>query len=114
MTPGSLSLETPAPELLTRIQTLFREWNVFDRPVSLTLQGQTYLARCDAHSFTVFCLNPHCHLPPGAPGWPVCLVSQETAADEACAPHLEEDEFAVDLTLQDWLDLIQKTIRKLS
>jgi hypothetical protein len=31
------------------------------------------------------------------------------AADEGCAPHLEEDEFAADLTLQEWLDLIEKT-----
>jgi hypothetical protein len=112
MTPGSLSLDMPAAELLARIQNLFREWGLFDQPLALTHDGQNYLARCDAHSFTIYRLNPHCHVPPGAPGWPVCLVTAEMAADETCAPYLEEDEFAAPLTLRDWLDLIQKTLGK--
>jgi hypothetical protein len=112
MTPGSLSLDTPAPELLSRIQNLFRGWDLFDQSLTLTHQGQKYLARCDTHSFAVYRLNPNGHVPPGAPGWPVCLVTEEMAADEACAPHLEEDEFAADLTLQNWLDLIKEMFGK--
>ena len=108
----SFSLDTPAPELLARLQKIFREWGAFDRPLSLIYGGQEYLVSCNDHSFTIYRLNPHCHVPPGAPGWPVCLVTAEMAADEACAPHLEEDEFAANLTLKDWLELIQKTLGK--
>ena len=109
---GSLSLDIPASELLARIQDLFRGWGIFEKPLTLTYHGQEYLVSCDAHSFAVYRLNPHCHVPPGAPGWPVCLVTGEMAVDEACAPHLEEDEFATGLTIQDWLDLIKKTLGK--
>ena len=98
--------------MLARLQNLFREWDLFDQQLTLTFDGQKYLVSCDAHSFSIYRLNPHCHVPPGAPGWPVCLVTGEMAADEACAPHLEEDEFAANLTLQDWLDLIKKTLGK--
>ena len=108
----TLSLDTPASELLTRIQALFREWDAFDRPFTLAYQGQTFLVSCDTHSFTIYRLNPHCHVPPGAPGWPVCLITADLAADEGCPPHLEEDEFASHLSLQDWLELIKQTLRK--
>jgi hypothetical protein len=112
MTPTSLSQDTNPSELLARLQDLFREWDLFDRPLTLTHRGQEYLVRCDAHSFAIYRLNPHYHVPPGAPGWPVYLVTAEMAVDEACAPHLEEDEFAADLALQDWLNLIKKTLGK--
>ena len=112
MISGSLSLETPAPELLARLQNIFRGWDLLDQSLTLTHRGQKYLARCDAHSFAVYRLNPHGHVPPGAPGWPVCLVTGEMAVDEGCPPHLEEDEFAADLSLQDWLDLIKETLGK--
>ena len=112
MTLKSLSLDTPAPELLARLKNLFREWGLFDQPLTLTHRGQKYLVRCDAHSFTIYRLNPQCHVPPGVPGWPVCLVTPEMAVDETCPPHSEEDEFAAGLALLDWLDLIKKTLGK--
>lgn len=112
MAPGSLSPDTPAPELLARIQDLFREMDLFETALTLTHRGQEYLIHCDAHSFTVYRLNPHGHVPPGAPGWPVCLVTSEMAVDETSPPCLEEDEFATGLTLQDWLNLIKQTFGK--
>ena len=110
--PENLTPETPPPELLARIQDLFRELGLFEKPLTLTHQGQKYLASCDAHSFTVYRLSPQCHLPPGKPGWPVCLVTAEMAADETSPPGLEEDEFATGLTLQDWLALIKENFSK--
>ena len=72
----------------------------------------TYLASCDDHSFTVYRLIDRCHLPPGQPGWPVCLVTQETIIDETSPPHLEQDDFSSGLTLADWLHLIEKEFGK--
>jgi hypothetical protein len=110
----SHSLDTPSPELLSRIQDLFREMDLFDRPLTLSHQGREYLARCDDHSFTIYRLSPQCHLPPGKPGWPVCLVTAAMVVDESSLPGLEEDEFAAGLTLQDWLALIRKTFDTIS
>ncbi len=112
MPPESLSPDTPASELLGRIQNLFRELDLFEKPLTLTHHGQKYLVSCDAHAFTIYRLSPNCHLPPGKPGWPVCLVTGEMAVDESSPPCLEEDEFTTGLTLQDWLALINKTFGK--
>jgi hypothetical protein len=112
MTYQGLSLDLPAPELLARLQKLFRDWNAFDQPLTLTHGGQDYLARCDAHSFAVYRLSSTCHLPPGKPGWPVCLVTAQMVVDEGSPPCPEADEFASGLTLPDWLALIRKTFGK--
>jgi hypothetical protein len=112
MTSSGLSLKTPAPELLARLQKLCRELEIFAKPLSLNHRGQNYLASCDDHSFSIYRLNPHCHVPPGQPGWPVCLVTPEMAVDETCPPHVKEDDFASGLTLPDWIDLIKKTLGK--
>ena len=112
MTSDNFSLDTPASELLDRIQDFCRELDIFEKPQTLTHHGQQYLVSCDTHAFTIYRLNPHCHIPPGAPGWPVCLVTGEMAVDESSPPFLEEDEFTSNLTLQDWLALIKQTFGK--
>jgi hypothetical protein len=101
------STSHPSPaELLRRIQARFRELGLFGSTLTLTHKGENYLVRCDARSFAVYRLVEHCHVPPGHPGWPVCLVTGEVVVDETSPPFLPEDEFASGLSLQDWLDLI--------
>jgi hypothetical protein len=99
-------------ELLRRIQDLFRKLGLLGQTLTLDHQGQKYLVGCDAEAFTVYRLVEHCHFPPGAPGWPVCLVTAETIIDETSPPHLPEDEFAAGLSLQEWLELIQTAIAR--
>jgi hypothetical protein len=94
--------------LLQHLQERFREWGLFEQTLTLTHRGQKYLARCDSQVFTVYRLLDKTSVPPGAPGWPVCLVTPEAAVDETCPPHLPEDEFSSGLSLQEWLNLIEK------
>ncbi len=102
----------PSPaELLQKIQDLFRELGLLGQRVELVHQGRKYLACCDDHSFSIYRLLEQCHIPPGAPGWPVCLVTEETVIDETSPPHLKEDEFSCQLTLQEWLLLIEGMFR---
>ena len=102
----------PSPaELLQKIQDLFRELGLLGQRVELVHQGQKYLACCDDLSFSIYRLLEHCHIPPGAPGWPVCLVTEETVIDETSPPHLKEDEFSCQLTLQEWLLMIEGMFR---
>jgi hypothetical protein len=100
---------TSPAELLHRIQDRFRELGRLGEKLTLTHQGRQYLASCDDRAFTVYRLVEHCHIPPGRPGWPVCLVTAETVIDETSPPALPQDEFASGLTLWDWLALIEKT-----
>ncbi len=108
----SLAADTSPTELLGRIQDLFRELGLFEQRLALTHEGQKYLSSCNGAAFTVYRLNENSHVPPGIPGWPVCLVTAEAVIDETSPPFLAEDEFASGLTLQDWLRLIEETFRK--
>jgi hypothetical protein len=102
----SASQASPA-ELLVRIQSRFRELGCFGSRVTLTHNGEKYLAACDDRSFAVYRVLEQGHFPPGRPGWPVCLVTNEAVVDETSPPHLAEDEFASGLSLNGWLDLIE-------
>lgn len=93
-------------ELLRRIQQRFRELGLFGQTLTLTYKNENYLARCDNEAFAVYRLVDKCHVPPGRPGWPVCLVTAEVAVDETSPPPLPEDEFAQDLSLEEWLKII--------
>jgi hypothetical protein len=103
---GSASPPSPG-ELLRRIQARFRELGCFGSPLTLTHKGEKYLAACDERVFAVYRLLDRGHLPPGRPGWPVCLVTHEVVVDETSPPHLAEDEFASGLGLNEWLEHIE-------
>ena len=98
--------QTSPAEMLRRIQDRFRELGIFGQSLSLTYQAEKYLVSCDAQAFAVYRLVEKCHVSPGQPGWPVCLVTGEAMVDETSPPHLPEDEFSSGLSLAEWLDLI--------
>jgi hypothetical protein len=98
--------ESPA-EVLGRIQARFRELGLFGRTLTLEHGGKIYLATCDEQAFAVYRRLRRGHLPPGRPGWPVCLVTSEAVLDETSPPSAPEDDFASGLSLPEWLDLIE-------
>jgi hypothetical protein len=103
--------EISPAELLRLIQERFRDWGLTGQRLTLSHQGRQYLVSCDETAFTVYRLVRRSHLPPGRPGWPVCLVTAETMVDETTPPLPALDEFASGLSLFEWLDLIAKTLR---
>ncbi len=107
MTAADRAAEESPAELLGRIQARFRARGIFGATLTLTHQGEKYLVSCDDQAFAVFRLVEKCHVPPGRPGWPVCLVTAEVVVDETSPPHLPEDEFASGLGLREWLDLVE-------
>jgi hypothetical protein len=103
----SISNKISPDELLRRIQARFRELGLFGTPLTLTHKGENYLAACDDQAFAVYRLVDQCHLSPGRPGWPVCLVTHEAVVDETSPPHPAEDEFASGFSLEEWLEYIE-------
>jgi hypothetical protein len=106
MTVGKVNTEISPAELLGRIQARFRELGRFGSPLTLNHRGEQYLVRCDVEAFAVYRLVEGCHVPPGRPGWPVCLVTAEAVVDETSPPQMPTDEFASGLNLKEWLNLI--------
>jgi hypothetical protein len=103
----SITIEDSPAELLGRIQAHFRQLGLFGSSLTLIHNGEKYLAACDDQAFAVYRLVGQCHVPPGRPGWPVCLVTAEVAVDETSPPHRAEDEFGSGLSLKGWLELIE-------
>ena len=113
MTTLKITSQTSPAALLGQIQALCRELGLFGRSVKVSHQGGQYAVRCDAEAFTVYRLVEQCHLPPGSPGWPVCLVTAEAILDETSPPQPPAaDEFASGLTLPEWLQLLEDTFRR--
>jgi hypothetical protein len=111
MTTGDNLMSLAPAELLERIQTRFRELGRFEQTLTLTYNGKKYLAKCDSQAFAVYRLVSRGHLPPGRPGWPVCLVTAEVMVDESSPPLPPEDEFSSGLNLAGWLELIEACSR---
>jgi hypothetical protein len=107
MTSEAPPLPTSPSDLLRWIQARFRELGIYGRKLTLIHLGHQYLVGCDDEAFTIYRRVDRCHLPPGAPGWPVCLVTADTAIDETSPPQLPEDDFASGLTLPEWLELME-------
>jgi hypothetical protein len=107
MTAIIITNETSPADLLHRIQDRFRELGIFEQTLSLTYKEENYLVSCDAQAFAVYRLVEQCHVSPGRPGWPVCLVTSEVVVDETSPPDLPEDEFSSGLSLKEWLDLAE-------
>ncbi|MFP3867563.1 MAG: hypothetical protein ACLFUU_05295 [Desulfobacteraceae bacterium] len=105
--------EQPAPEdspaqLFRQIQNLFRRLGIFGQKLPLEFEGGKYLISCDERAFLVYRINEQSGVPPGIPGWPVCLVTAETVVDE-CSPSPREcDYFNTGLALADWLEIIEQ------
>jgi hypothetical protein len=102
-----LFIKSSPAELLGRIQARFRELGLFGSTLTLTHNGENYLVACDGQAFAVYRLMDRCYVPPGRPGWPVCLVTAQTVVDETSPPHQADDEFASGLSLKGWLELIE-------
>ncbi len=111
MTAADSVADLSPAELLTRIQARFRELGLWGQTLTLTQGGEQYQVRCDDQAFAVYRRVEQCHLPPGRPGWPVCLVTAEMVVDESSPPHQPDDEFTSGLGLQDWLDLIEAAVK---
>ncbi|AEB10389.1 hypothetical protein [Desulfobacca acetoxidans] len=98
----------PPTRLLHRLQELFQQWGIYKQRLIVNHEGENYLIACDEEAFVVYRLLPAHGKSPGAPGWPVCLLTANTMADECSPPHDGEDHFASRLSLADWLVIIEE------
>ena len=99
--PGGLS----GRELWEAVREHCRGAGLLDRQITVEHGGHTFRIACAEHSFLVYRVNAHHSLPPGAPGWPVCLVDEGRFFQECEAAGLGPQDLACAMTLSDWLAL---------
>jgi hypothetical protein len=97
---------------LSEIQIIFREKNLLDKKISIEHEGELYRLLCSAESFIVYRVNQHQHVPPGIPGWPVCLVNENTKCNECEMPSVDPSHLTCDLKLSDWMHKVRQYCQK--
>ena len=106
----TISHDLAPAELLGRIQTRFRELGLFGSPLTLTHNGEKYLAACDDHAFAVYRLVNQGHVPPGLPAaraGPSAWSPPRPWWMKPARPTCADDEFASGLSLEEWLEYIE-------
>ena len=100
-----------ALQVFAQIQELFRRLGILGQKLRLEFEGNKYLISCDERAFLVYRINEQDAVPPGVPGWPVCLVTAETVVDECGPAPLKCEYFSTGLALPDWLEIIEQYYR---
>jgi hypothetical protein len=89
-----------------RIHGMFHGWGLLGREFLISHDGASYRVFCDEKSFLVYRINGDSGSRHHVPGWPVCMVSQDTIFEEHAHPHIGEDHCTCELKLEHWLDII--------
>lgn len=106
--PEPVGQKISSDPLFPRIQQFFRQSGIFGQKISIEHQGQIYRISCDEQTFVIYQVNPQQGIPPGIPGWPVCIVNSEPSPEERHAPSLREDSFTCQMELDGWLEIIRQ------
>jgi len=98
---------TPS-ETLNKIRKRFNELDRDRRDVIVEVGGISYRIAFNPDSFVVYRIN-HCkghrhHVP----GWPVCLVTNDTLFEECSGSGLGTDHCSCNVTIDEWLEIVQE------
>ncbi len=96
-----------ASETFGRVYGVFKSLNLLNKEIMVELSGCSYKARCDESSFMVYRihnnLGPRSHVP----GWPVCLITQDTIFEEChSSDNSSNDSFHCGTSLEAWMEII--------
>jgi len=98
---------TPS-ETLNKIRKRFNELDRDRRDVIVEVGGISYRIAFNPDSFVVYRIN-HCkgHRHP-VPGWPVCLVTNDTLFEECSGSGQGTDHCSCNVTIDEWLEIVQE------
>lgn len=90
----------------TGIRDLFQDLGVLGERLHIEHEGNMYRVSCDEKAFMVYRVNHGAGAKYGVPGWPVCLVTPESAFEEFVSPGIGDDHCACGIDLRNWLDIV--------
>ena len=96
----------------SEIQHIFRENKILNKKISIEHEGKLYRLWCNDQSFSIYRVNPHQNIPPGIPGWTVCLINKTTDCDECCTSSTVSGHLKCGLKINDWMDKVRQYCRQ--
>ncbi len=98
---------TPS-ETLNKIRKRFNELDRDRHDVIVEVGGVSYRIALNPDSFVVYrfyhCKGHRHHVP----GWPVCLVTNDTLFEECSGSGLGTDHCSCNVTIDEWLEIVQE------
>ena len=101
-TPRPSPAATRPKEMLREFVQIFHKRGWLNQNIRIAHSNSRYWIFCNETSFHAYRINDHCHLPPGVPGWLVCIVKADRIInDSEMSPFTSTEPSA-----QDWINCI--------
>lgn len=68
----------------------YRSW--LNRDLRIRHRDRRYRILCSEREFLAYRINGDCGIPPGIPGWPVCMINQHRILEDAHMSAFESTE----------------------
>src|SRR3989304_5511929 len=96
--------ETRRSEILQQFVSCFSSKGWLNQSIRIQHNDKKYRLMCSEKQFMAFRINDNWGVPPGVPGWIVCVVGQEQILQDSDFSPFNTDE----PTAHDWLRHLQK------
>ena len=96
--------EIRATDILQQFVNAFSVKGWLNRSIRIKHHDRKYRLMCSEKQFFAFRINVNCGIPPGIPGWMVCIVDQDQIIQDSDISPFVSDEPSV----YDWLRSLQK------
>ena len=99
---GNLSNAPDSGDVLRNFIEIFTGNGWLNKNIAIVYQNKRYRISCNEERFFAYQINENGGHGPGVPGWPVCIIKNDSIFDESGIPDFEPES----LTVHDWLNLI--------
>jgi len=91
-TPFRYPHEISAEDFLAQFVSVFGERKWLGKSLCVSHRGKRYRIWCSEREFLAYRINNDCGVPPGFPGWPVCMVNTRRVIEDAHIQAFESHE----------------------
>jgi hypothetical protein len=91
--------ELSPKDFLQQFIDVFESKGWLNRNLRIRHRSRSYRILCSEKEFLVYRINDNCGIPPGIPGWPVCIINHERIIEDAHMSAFESTE----LGAYEWL-----------
>jgi len=103
--PSPNPAEENPTEILQKFVGVFLSKGWLNRTLRIRHQDRRYHVSCSELEFSAYRINDCCEIPPGFPGWPVCIITRDHILDDQAMSAFASEEPSI----QEWLRCFQNS-----